>query len=64
MIDQNFLREQIKRLKWQEDISFKEVAEELLNINYHSFINWKQGKYDLCEDKAKQLYDYICCLIE
>ena len=64
MIDQDYLRKCVKRLKWANDIDYKEIAEELLNINYHSFINWKQGKYELSEVKARELLDYIECLID
>ena len=64
MIDQDYLRKCVKKLKWQSDISYKEIAEELLAIKYHSFINWKQGKYELSEGKAKDLLDYVECLID
>ncbi len=64
MINQDYLRNCVKKLKWDNDIYYKEIAEELLDINYHSFINWKQGKYELSEQKAKILLDYVECLID
>ena len=36
MKDQDFLREQVKKLKWQEDISYREIAEDLLCMKYNS----------------------------
>lgn len=64
MKDQDILRDQVKKLKWQQDISYKEIAEDLLDINYHSFINWKRGIYDLSQDRARQLEEYIYTIIE
>lgn len=60
---QDFLREQVKRLKWQEDISYKEVAEDLLGMNYNSFINWLHCYCDLGNERIEILYDYIVCLL-
>lgn len=39
MNNQDILREEVKKIKWLEDITFKTIAEELLNMNYHAFIN-------------------------
>lgn len=64
MIDQDYLRNCVKKLKWNNDICFKEISGELLGISYHSFINWKRGEYDLSEEKARELLDYVECLID
>ena len=44
--EQKYLREQVKRLKWQEGISYKYLAEELLNMKYNSFVNFVHGYKD------------------
>ena len=41
--EQNYLREEVKRLKWQEGISYKYLAEELLDMKYNSFVNFVHG---------------------
>lgn len=61
---QEFLREQVKRLKWQEDITYREVAEDLLEMNYNSFINWLHRYCDLGSDKIEKLYDYVICMLD
>lgn len=57
--EQNYLREQVKRLKWQEDISYKVIAEDLLNMKYNSFINFLHGYKDLGYDRVQILKEYI-----
>lgn len=64
MKEQDFLRDQVKRLKWQEDISYKEIAEDLLGMKYNSFINWLHCYCDLGADRAAQLKDYISCMLD
>lgn len=56
---QNYLREQVKRLKWQEDIDYKTIAEELLDMNYNSFINFLHGYKRLGTERTKVLKEYI-----
>lgn len=56
---QVILRNEVKRIKWEDDISYKVVAEELLNMNYHSFINWLHGYKNLSKEKIKKLSDFI-----
>lgn len=53
------LREEVKRIKWQEEISYKTISEELLNMKYHSFINWLHGYRNLGKKRLKLLTDFI-----
>lgn len=59
---QENLREEVKKLKWEDGITYKEIAEELLGIKYNSFVNWIHGYYDLGEKRIRQLEDYISCM--
>ena len=61
--EQDFLRDQVKRLKWQEDITYREVAEDLLGMKYNSFINWLHGYTNLGYERRKQLEEYINCMM-
>lgn len=61
--EQNLLREQVKRLKWQEDISYKTIAEDLLNMRYESFINFVHGYRDLGYERTKKLKEYLECML-
>lgn len=63
MKDQEILREQVKRLKWQEDITYKMIAEDLLDMNYNSFINWLHNYTNLGYEKTQKLKDYINCIL-
>ena len=63
MKDQDFLREQVKKLKWQEDISYREIAEDLLCMKYNSFINWLHGYTNLGYERKKQLEEYSSCMM-
>lgn len=56
---QVILREEVKKIKWQEEISFKTIAEDLLNMNYHAFINWLHGYKNLSIKKVLILQDFI-----
>ena len=56
---QNYLREQVKRVKWEKDISYRTIAEELLEMNYNSFINWLHGYSNLGTNRARKLYSFI-----
>ncbi len=57
--EQNYLREQVKRLKWQEDISYKYIAEEVLEMKYNSFVNFVNGYKDLGSERVKILRTFI-----
>ncbi len=63
MSEQDFLRNQVKRLKWEANISYKEIAEELLCMNYRSFLNWLHGRSNLGYEKQKSLKEYIDCIL-
>ena len=56
---QEFLRKECKRLKWEEEITYKEIAEDLLDMNYNAFINFLHGYKNLGEERVKILEDYI-----
>lgn len=56
---QEYLREQVKRLKWQEGISYKTIAEDLLSMNYNAFMNFMHGYKALGSEKEKKLKEYI-----
>ena len=57
--EQNYLREEVKRLKWQEGISYKYLAEELLDMKYNSFVNFVHGYKDLGYTRTRILKGYI-----
>ena len=59
MREQEYLREQVKRLKWQEGISYKTIAEELLDMNYNSFVNFVNGYKELGYKRSRILSDFI-----
>lgn len=64
MLDnQEELRIQVKKLKWQYDISYKEIAIDLLEMDYQAFNNWVNGRCKLGRQKVKQLQDYIDLII-
>lgn len=56
---QNFLREQIKKTKWEEDITYKTISEDLLEMNYNAFINWLRGYKNLGKEKIIILKNFI-----
>ena len=59
MSKQNILREEVRRLKWEEEISYKTIAEDLLSMKYNSFINWLHGYKELGSEKVNILTDFI-----
>jgi len=63
MKKQDLLREQVKKLKWQEDIYYKEIAKDLLDMHYNSFMNWLHGYCELGSDKEKKLQEYVDCML-
>lgn len=60
--EQNVLREEVKKLRWQEDVTYKSIAEDLLDMNYNSFINFLRGYKDLGYERMKILKEYIDCM--
>lgn len=63
-IDQEFLRNNVKKLKWQDDIDYKEIAVDLLNMNVNAFYNFVKGYKELGAERSKLLYDYIVNIID
>lgn len=63
MKEQEILREQVKMLKWKENISYKEIAVDLLGMKYNSFINWLHGYTNLGSERMKILREYISCIL-
>ena len=51
---QEYLREEVRKLKWEEDISYKTIAEDLLEMNYNAFINWLRGYKNLSRKKVSR----------
>ena len=62
MSEQDFLRKEVKRLKWEAGITYREISQELLCMNYRSFLNWLHGRADLGYEKREILKDYINCI--
>ena len=59
MNQQNYIREEVRRLKWEEDISYKTIAEDLLEMKYNSFINWLHNYKNLSNKRILILKDFI-----
>ena len=56
------MRADTKRLKWEQNINYKVLAEDLLDMDYHAFINWIHGRCKLGTTRAKILKDFIDCM--
>jgi hypothetical protein len=61
--NQENLRNDTKRLKWEYGISYKEIAIDLLDMDYHSFINWVNGRCKLGRGRTATLRDFISCIL-
>ena len=59
MYNQNNLRKEVRRLKWEENIKYKTIAEDLLDMKYNSFINWLHNYKNLSNKKIIILKDFI-----
>ena len=59
---QDVLRDEVKRLRWEENITFKEISTDLLCMDYHAFINWLHSRTNLGSQRIKQLQDFINCM--
>lgn len=55
---QEYLRKKVKIIKALQNITYKEIAEDL-EINQHSFYNFLKGYYDLSQEKEKRLIEII-----
>lgn len=64
MRNQEYLREMVKEAKWKENISFKTIAEELLDMNYNSFINFVDGYKNLGKEREKILEDFLVNMLD
>lgn len=58
------LRKEVKLLKALQGISYKEIAEDYLEMKQDSFYAWLHGYYNLSEEKQQLLYDVVCNLKE
>lgn len=58
------LRKEVKLLKALQGISYKEIAEDYLEMKQDSFYSWLHGYYNLSEERQQLLYDVICNLKE
>lgn len=54
----NLLRKEVKLLKALQNVSYKELAEDL-EIRQDSFYCWLKGYYDLGIEKQQRLRDII-----
>lgn len=63
MDNQEKLRTQTKQLKWQYDIDYKEIAIDLLDMDYQAFDNWINRRCKLGRQRVKQLQEYIDLII-
>ena len=59
MYNQNYIRKEVRRLKWEENIKYKTIAEDLLDMKYNSFINWLHNYKNLSNKKIIILQDFI-----
>lgn len=59
MLTQEDLRQAVKRIKWQEGISYKLIAEDLLDMSTNSFYNFVNGYCNLGYERSKKLEGYI-----
>ena len=46
-------------VKVLKESTYREIAEDLLEIRYESFINYLNGQYDLSRSKAEQLDSWL-----
>lgn len=56
---QDNLRKEVRKLKWEEGINYKIIAEDLLEMKYNSFINWLHKYKDLSNKRINILKDFI-----
>ncbi len=60
---QDNLRKEVKVLKALQNITYKELAEDL-EIHRNSFYNWLKGYYELSTEKAERLKEILELLSE
>lgn len=59
MKNQDYIRKEVKLLKLEGIISYKELAEDYLNITYNGFMNWLCGFKNLSTSKIRLLQEII-----
>lgn len=64
MDNQEKIRVLTKKLKWYYDIDYKEIAQDLLDMDYQAFNNWINRRCKLGNKRLQKLIDYINCIIE
>ena len=52
------LRNEIKELKLQEGVSYKEFV-EIINYNYSTFYSWLRGSFNYSEEKLEDIENLI-----
>jgi len=58
-MEQDILREKAKMMKWKYDVDYRTIAEDVLGMNYNSFLNFVNGYKELGRQRSKILDDYI-----
>lgn len=58
-MEQDILREKAKMMKWKYDVDYRTIAEDVLGMNYNSFLNFVNGYKELGRQRSKILEDYI-----
>jgi hypothetical protein len=58
-MEQEILREKAKMMKWKYDVDYRTIAEDVLGMNYNSFLNFVNGYKELGRQRGKILEDYI-----
>lgn len=64
MSKQDELRCAVRKLKWQDGISYKEIATELLDMNVNAFYNFVNGQCDLGYKRVRLLTSYLSEMME
>lgn len=52
------LRNEVKELKLQEGVSYKEFV-EIINYNYSTFYSWLRGSFNYSEEKLEDIENLI-----
>lgn len=58
-MEQDVLRKKAKMMKWKYDVDYRTISEDVLGMNYNSFLNFVNGYKDLGRQRSKILEDYI-----
>lgn len=52
-------RKTVYLVKVLKESTYREIAEDLLEIRYESFINYLNGQYELSRSKAQELDEWL-----